>query len=105
MPIIFIALVGLSIFSFRLYEKIELWWYVRKIYPEHMRDRNKKLEVGQIWEVDGWITKITAISADRVDYLYAVPNLKTGNRTYSSSSTLEEFRERIKLHKLHLQEP
>jgi hypothetical protein len=105
MPIIFIALVGLSLFGFRLFEKIELWWYVRKNYPEHIRDRNKKLEVGQIWEDDGWMTKITAISADRVDYLYAAPKLKTRNGTYSSSSTLEEFRERIKIHKLHLQEP
>jgi hypothetical protein len=105
MTIIFIALVVMSLFGFRLYEKLELWWYVRKNYPEHIRDRNKKLEVGQIWEDEGWMTKITAISADRIDYLYAVPKLKTSNGAYSSSSTPEEFRERINTHKLHLQEP
>ena|SRR6266540_888918 len=108
-PMIGFALIILYMIGYDLYEKISdwisHWWNVRKYHPEHLRDRNKRLEVGQVWEDHGWTTTITAISTNRVEYIYYSPKVADyAAHSGSSSGTFEEFRQRIDESTLHLRD-
>jgi hypothetical protein len=77
-----------------------------KNYPyfAHIRDRNKKLRVGQIWTIGKWsYLKIKAISENQVFFTHyheSIGNLSP--LVKDEEASLEEFREIIKKSKRFL---
>ena len=92
---------------FDTYKRIERERYLRTRYPEHMRDRNKPLQVGQVWEEGGWKSRITAISGDQVEHDDYVPTWYDGapQFMYHLHSTVKEYRKLIRFHHFHLAAP
>jgi hypothetical protein len=86
------------------YRRIERRRYLLVHCPEHIRDRNKPLQVGQVWEAEGWKSIITAIHGNRIEHDDYIPNFYDGDpqRTYRLHSTLKEFRNLIQVHKFHV---
>ena len=103
---ILLALAVLLVILNRLYKRITDWWHIRTRYPEYIRDRNKPLQVGQVWEEGPWKSIITAISGNQIEHEDYVPNWYAGDpqHTYHLQSTVKEFRKLIRFHKFHLAE-
>lgn len=66
------AILFLAVLFYILYIDIRNHLYLRKQYPEYMRDKDKRLKVGQVWihPSSGTTYTITAISGRCVEYSY-----------------------------------
>jgi hypothetical protein len=100
------ALVTLGIAIYEIQEKIQHYQFLKKCYPEYMRDRNKPLQVGQVWIHVITTRTITDVSGNRITYEYHIPPnplSRYDGSTTSVTRTAKEFRKEIKRYRLNLQ--
>lgn len=103
-----LAFVVLGITIYEIYEKIRHYQVLKKSHPEYMRDRNKRLEVGQVWVHVMTTRTITDVSWNCIKYDYYIPPNPVSHYEGSTSSmttTAEEFRSEINRYRLHLADP
>ena len=103
-----LALVIGGIVIYEIYEKIQPYQFLKKSHPEYMRDRNKRLEVGQVWIHVMTTRTITDVSGNCIMYEYHIPPNPVSHYegyTASMTTTTEEFRGEINRYRLHLANP